>query len=91
MLPLIGSFGENKDRARDLRLEDIMPTLESGGDIVLDFKGVDSVTQSFIHALISDPIRRYGSVVLDHILFKDCTENVRKIIEIVVDYMQESE
>ncbi len=88
MLPLIGSFGENKDRARDLRIEEIMPTLGSGGDIVLDFEGVGSVTQGFIHALISDPIRRYGSEVLDHILFKNCSENIKQIIEMVVDYMQ---
>ena len=88
---MIGSFGENKDRARDVRIDDITPILESGGDIVLDFEGVESVTQSFIHALISDPLRRYGSEVLDHILFKNCSENIKKIIEMVVDYMQESE
>ena len=88
MLPLIGSFGENKDRAREIRIDDITPILESGGDIVLDFEGVGSVTQGFIHVLISDPIRKYGSEVLDHILFKNCSDDIRKIIEIVVDYMQ---
>jgi len=55
----------------------------------LNFDGIESVTQSFIHALISDLIRNYGMDVLDGLYFKNCNEVVRKIINIVVDYMQE--
>ncbi|MFA6093088.1 MAG: STAS-like domain-containing protein [Elusimicrobiota bacterium] len=84
-----GAFAENKDIARELRLNEIIPALENGEAIVLDFKSVDAATQSFIHALISDLMRKYGSDVLDRIEFKSCNETVRKIIGIVVDYMQE--
>ena len=91
LFPRVGIFGENKDRAREIRINDILPALETGEDIVLDFEEMDSVTQSFIHALISEPIRKYGSDALDHLLFKNCSDDIRKIIEIVVDYMQESE
>ena len=87
----VGSFAENKDLARDIRLKKLIPALEKGEEIVLDFKKIDSVTQSFIHALISDLMRKHGSIVLDKISFKNCNETVRKIINIVVDYMQESE
>ena len=84
-----GAFAENKDVARDLRLQEIIPTLEKNEDVILDFEGVDAVTQSFIHALISNILRRYGSDALDRISFKSCNETVKKIIGIVVDYMQE--
>ena len=88
LFPLIGSFAENKDKARDIRIKAIIPILEKGQDLVLDFEKVDEVTQSFAHALISDLIRNYGIDVLDRISFANCNKTVSKIIEIVVDYMQ---
>jgi len=86
----VGNFAENKDLARDIRLKKIIPALKDNQEIVLDFEGVDSATQSFVHALISDLIRKYGSDVLDKIVFKSCNETIRKIISIVIEYMQES-
>ena len=84
-----GAFAENKDIARDLRLQEIVPALERKEDVVIDFARVDAVTQSFIHALISDLLRKYGGAVLDRIEFKSCNDTVKKIITIVADYMQE--
>jgi hypothetical protein len=49
---------------------------------------VDSTTQSFTHALISEAIRKFGADILDKIAFKNCSEEVKKIISIVVEYMQ---
>jgi len=86
-----GSFAENKDLARDIRLNEIIPALEKGEKIVLDFKNIEGATQSFVHALISDLIRKHGHEVLDKISFKSCNETVQKIIMIVTDYMQESD
>lgn len=88
MLPLVGSFAEDKDKARDIRLYEITPVLENGDDLIIDFKGVDSVTQSFCHALLSELIRNYGVNLLDRISFANCKDEVKGIIEIVVDYMQ---
>lgn len=87
----VGSFAENKETARAIRIKKIVPALKKNEDIVLDFEKVDSTTQSFIHALVSDLIRTYGSDVLDKIRFKSCNETVQKIITIVIDYMQESD
>lgn len=89
LLPLAGEFAENKDVARELRLTEIIPALEAQEEVVLDFDGIAAVTQSFIHALVSELFRKYGSDVLDHVAFKSCNETVRKIITIVVEYMQE--
>lgn len=86
---LVGSFAENKDLARDIRKEKIIPALSKEQEVVLDFKGVETTTQSFIHALISELIRDFGPEILDKIVFKNCSETVQKIIELVVDYMQQ--
>ena len=91
LLPVVGAFAQNKDKARMIRLEQIMPALEAGQDVRLDFTGVESTTQSFIHALVSEVMRVYGADVLDRVDFKGCNETVQKIIGIVVDYMQQSD
>lgn len=85
----VGAFAENKDVARDIRMKEMMPAIEKNEDVILDFEKVDAATQSFVHALISDVIRKYGSDVLERIRFKSCNDTVQKIISIVVDYMQE--
>lgn len=84
-----GAFAENKDVARDIRTQEIIPTLEKKEEVILDFERVEAATQSFIHALISDILRKYGNDALDHLTFKSCNDTVKKIINIVVDYMQE--
>lgn len=84
-----GAFAENKDTARDIRLQEIIPSLEKQEPITLDFAGVNSTTQSFVHALISDAIRKHGVNSLDEISFKSCNKNIQQIIKIVVEYMQE--
>ncbi len=84
-----GAFAENKDVARDIRIKEILPILAQDEEVTLDFDKVDAATQSFVHALISDILRKYGGNTLDHIFFKSCNITVQKIIGIVVEYMQE--
>lgn len=84
-----GAFAENKDVARDIRKQEIIPALDKNEEVVLDFQRVTGATQSFIHALISEILRKYGTDILDRIAFKSCNDTIRQIINIVVDYMQE--
>ncbi|MBI4450715.1 DUF4325 domain-containing protein [Candidatus Woesearchaeota archaeon] len=84
-----GSFAGNKDVAKEIRMREILPVIGQEDKVVLNFKGVDEATQSFIHALISDVIRLEGVVVLDKIYFKECNSKIKKIISIVTEYMQE--
>lgn len=86
-----GPFAENKDIAADIRTNKLIPALKKNKNIILDFEKVEGATQSFVHALISDLIRKFGNEVLDKIRFKSCNDTVKGIITIVVDYMQESE
>jgi hypothetical protein len=90
LLPHVGSFAENKDLAKKIRLTKIVPALNENEKVVLDFEEIDGTTQSFIHALISDLVRKYGNDVLDRVYFKSCSKVVQKIINIVVGYIQEA-
>lgn len=89
LAPKTGYFAENKDIARDIRLNEIIPALEKEIEVILDFEQIDAATQSFIHALISDLFRKFGDEVLDKVSFKSCNEKIQKIIMIVIEYMQE--
>jgi len=80
------SLAESKDAAKVVRQEIILPALAEGNRIRLDFKKVDFATQSFIHALISDAIRRYGESTFDLIEFKNCSEEVKEIVITVFEY-----
>lgn len=91
LIESVGTFAENKDKAREIRINIIVPALEKKEEVVLDFDQIESATQSFVHALISELIRDYGSEVLDKISFKNCNETVQKIIGLVVDYMQQGD
>jgi hypothetical protein len=84
-----GSFAENKDVAREIRLTAIEPALAAGDEVALDFSGVELATQSFIHALISAVIRASGPDILDRIVFANCSPTVRRVVEIVVEYSQD--
>ena len=90
MRKLIGDFAENKDIAKKLRINEIMPELSKGHEVILDFKGVNGATQSFIHALVSDPIRKFRNVAFDNLAYKNVSGDIREIISIVYRYMQES-
>lgn len=83
-----GNFAENKDVARDMRLHRLLPAIKQGSMVILDFSGIEAATQSFIHALISDPIRQFGPAVLKQIRFKGCSPTVKQLIIIVTEYMQ---
>lgn len=83
-----GDFAGDKDAAALIRDGYIRPALAKGEEAELDFVGVDLATQSFIHALIAGVVRENPNN-LDSIVFKNCNESVRSLVEIVVEYAQD--
>lgn len=81
-----GGFAEDKDRAKRVRVETILPALERNQTLVLDFSSIRYATQSYVHALIGEALKRYGEPALKRIEFKNCSPAVRSVIELVVDY-----
>jgi len=84
-----GEFAENKDIARSIRKEIMNIYGKSETEIIFDFKGVDSSTQSFIHALISEFFQKYGEEALERLQFKNCSKPVKSLITTVINYSLE--
>jgi hypothetical protein len=79
-------FAEDKDEARNIRVNQILPTLQAGEIVILDFSGIKYATQSFIHALIGEALRQYRDTALERIEFRNCSAQLKNIIGLVVDY-----
>ncbi|MFZ1431658.1 MAG: STAS-like domain-containing protein [Geminicoccaceae bacterium] len=86
MYEIVGDFGEDKDAAAKLREESLKIFIEQRENVTIDFEGVTLVTQSFIHALISNILRTNGEVSLEYLEFRNCNDLVRGIISTVVQY-----
>ena len=79
-------FAEDKEAARSDRMNRIMPALDRKKKVVLDFGKIEYSTQSFVHALIGEAIQKHGEDVLERIEFRNCSSQVKSLIELVVDY-----
>lgn len=88
---MAGEFCENKDIAKKIREEYILPALSNGQQIELDFDGVTGTTQSFVHAAIAEAIRQFPDTFYEYVIFRSCSDLVKTVINIVSEYMQESE
>jgi hypothetical protein len=90
ILNYCGNFAENKDAAKKLREEIIKPAIkEENLPIQIDFDGVDSSTQSFIHALLSSIFQKEGEKTLDYFEFLKCNEAIQSLITTVINYSLE--
>jgi len=79
-------FAEDKDAAKYLRRQLIMPALALDKKVILDFSAVTSSTQSFVHALIGEPLQKSGETVLEKIEFRSCAPQIKSLVQLVVDY-----
>ena len=79
-------FAEDKEDAKAIRINQILPSLDKGDAVVLDFSKVKYATQSYIHALIGEPLRRFKEVALARLEFKNCSPQLKSLVELVVDY-----
>ena len=84
--PGANRFAEDKEQAKSIRLKEIMPALQRGEKVVLDFRSVSYATQSYVHALIGEALQKHGESALERLEFRNCSPAVRSVIELVVDY-----
>lgn len=83
---IIGGFIDDKDRAREIRVQTIMPEIENGRHVIIDFKNVQTSTQSFVHALLGEVLGKFKEPVLEQLEFRHCSPQLKTLIELVVDY-----
>jgi hypothetical protein len=54
----VADLAEDTTRAADLARNAMRPAILDGKLVLLDFSGVSICTQSFLHALLYEPVRR---------------------------------
>lgn len=69
-------------RASALR-EELEKLLDTGVEVVLDFKDVEA-TQSFIDELLGVPVLERGPDLINRLAFRSCSEDVKAIINFVI-------
>lgn len=83
----IGAIKEDVEAAAEVRDRKLLPSVKSGGMLVLDFGGARFVTQSFVHALLHDVFRVRGSLV--RLSFVNCSASSQEAIRAVAAYAAE--
>lgn len=88
--PDVGNMAQNKIAATQIRQERILPALREGRRLILSFHGVALTTQSFVHALLAEPLRTLGPrEALERLLYARCSDQVREVVRLVVGYVLE--
>ena len=76
-------FLGSRFRARELR-EEVERLLMPANEVVLDFTGMKSVTQSFVDELVGVLVLRHGPDIIQRLVFKGCAEDIKQILSFVV-------
>lgn len=82
-------------RARELR-EELEQLLARADEVVLDFTGMKSATQSFVDELVGVLILKHSPDVAQRLVFKGCSEDIKEILNFVVasrseDYLRKNQ
>ncbi|HJX17487.1 MAG TPA: STAS-like domain-containing protein [Acidiferrobacterales bacterium] len=81
-------FLGSRFRARELR-EEVERLLARVDEVVLDFTGMKSATQSFIDELVGVLVLRHGPDIVQRLVFKGCTDDIKEILGFVVSSRSE--
>jgi len=80
-----GSFAEDKQSAIKYRDTKIIPAIEEGKTIVVDFDNVNYSPHSFLSALIATPAKILGMAAYKRIKIVNATPEIRETIDYILD------
>lgn len=80
-----GQHADVKDEAVNFRDRHLIPAIDAGKTVVLDFDNVKSSPHSFLSALIATPIRRLGMSAFKKIKVINATPEIRETIDFILD------
>lgn len=85
MFNYFGRFAESKDEAIRYRDRYLLPAVEAGKTIKLDFTGLDGITHSFATALLATAVARLGLEAYRRIKPLNAVPAVREILDFVFE------
>lgn len=80
-----GPYPEDKSAAIKYRDRMLLPEVESGKKVLLDFEGVVSSPHSFLNALLATPIKRLGMSSFKRIKVINAKPDIRETIDFILE------
>lgn len=80
-----GKWAEDKDAAITFRDRHLLPAIDAGKRIELDFRDVETAPHSFLNALLATPIRRLGMKAYQWIKIYNASGTIHEIIDKVLE------
>jgi hypothetical protein len=80
-----GKWAEDKDAAIRLRDSHIIPAIQEGKKIDLDFRGVETAPHSLLNALLATPVKRLGIKAYQRIRVYNATGSIHEIINAIFE------
>ena len=80
-----GRYAENKEEAIRFRDRHLLPAVDDGKTILLDFGNVVSSPHSFLSALLAIPIQRLGMPAYKRIKVTNAVPEIRETIDFILD------
>jgi hypothetical protein len=85
ILNYFGKWAEDKDAAITFRDRHLLPAIDAGKRIDLDFREVETAPHSFLNALLATPVRRLGTRAYQRIRIFNASGAIHEIIDAVLD------
>ena len=82
---IFGPFAEDKEAAIKHRDRKLIPIINEGKKLVLDFEGVLSCPHSFLSALLATPIKMLGMESYKKIRILNASPEIRETIDYIMD------
>lgn len=79
------NFEEDVEKSAEIRENEILPRINSGKMVVIDFNGVSFATQSFVHSLMYKVIRD-GQQIGSTLSVANCSSSTREAVMAVAAY-----
>jgi hypothetical protein len=80
-----GSFAEDKDMAKKIRDEKIIPAMRENKKLLLDFDNVKQAPHSFLNALLATSIAELGMQSYKRIKYINETKEIKNTLEYIFD------
>jgi hypothetical protein len=80
-----GKNADDKQAAITYRNRHLLPAIDDGKYVVLDFENVETSTHSFLNALLASPVRRMGMNAYKRIKVTRAKGDIRETIDYVLD------
>ena len=78
-----GRFAEDKYLAIKLRDQKLLPAIDKGMTLKIDFEDIELAPHSLLNALLATPVRRLGSSAFIKIKIVNASQEIRDIIEFI--------